>query len=40
MTLIFHPDLITNSNLGIGIEDYSSFHTKVNESLHLSDDEK
>ena len=39
-TLIFHPDLIAKSNLGNGIGDYSFFSYEVNESLHLSDDEK
>jgi AraC-like DNA-binding protein len=39
-SLMFHPDLIRKSELGKNIDNYSFFSYDVNESLHLSDDEK
>ena len=39
-TLLFHPDLIRKSDLGINIKSYRFFSYDVNEALHLSDDEK
>ncbi len=39
-TLLFHPDLIRKSQLGQNIDKYSFFSYDVNESLHISDDEK
>jgi AraC-like DNA-binding protein len=38
--LIFHPELIRNSNLGKKIHEYSFFSYEENEALHLSDEEK
>ncbi|QLC64814.1 helix-turn-helix transcriptional regulator [Flavobacterium sp. LPB0248] len=34
--LVFHPDLITGTNLGKTIKEYSFFSYEVNEALHLS----
>lgn len=39
-TLIFHPDLLRNTELGRTIKDYSFFDYDVHEALHLSEDEK
>ncbi len=39
-SIIFHPDLIRNSELGTTIDDYSFFDYEVNEALFLSDKEK
>lgn len=39
-TLLFHPDLISNSELGKLMNTYSFFSYAANEALHLSDDEK
>ena len=39
-SILFHPDLIRNSNLGQNIQDYSFFSYESNEALHLSDGEK
>lgn len=39
-TLLFHPDFIRKSELGLTIEQYSFFNYSVYEALHLSDDEK
>ena len=39
-TLLFHPDLISKSELGKIINNYSFFNYETNEALHLSDDEK
>ena len=39
-TILFHPDLIRNSNLARNINDYSFFSYEANEALHLSDIEK
>ncbi|MFT4646202.1 MAG: hypothetical protein ACI8ZX_002627, partial [Planctomycetota bacterium] len=38
--LIFHPDLIRNTNLGKQIEDYSFFDYQIFEALHLSESEE
>jgi AraC family transcriptional regulator, transcriptional activator of pobA len=38
--LVFHPDLLNNSALGVKINSYSFFHYDANEALHISDDEK
>lgn len=38
-SILFHPDLIRNSNLGRNIDDYTFFSYNVNEALHLSDKE-
>ena len=38
-TLLFHPDLIRKSELGIKIEDYSFFDYELHEALHLSEKE-
>ena len=38
-TLLFHPDLIRKSELGITIEDYSFFDYELHEALHLSEKE-
>lgn len=38
--LLFHPDLIRKSELGMKINDYSFFNYEVNEALHVSEDEK
>lgn len=38
-TLLFHPDLIRNSNLSDKMNQYSFFNYEVNEALHLSDEE-
>ncbi|MFK8102984.1 MAG: AraC family transcriptional regulator, partial [Saprospiraceae bacterium] len=38
--LIFHPDLIRKSNLSKKIREYSFFEYRVNEGLHLSENEK
>ncbi|WP_348712346.1 helix-turn-helix domain-containing protein [Tenacibaculum sp. 190524A05c] len=39
-TLLFHPDLISKSELGKIISSYSFFNYESNEALHVSDDEK
>jgi AraC-like DNA-binding protein len=39
-TILFHPDLIRNSNLGQHIDAYSFFSYESHEALHLSDREK
>ncbi len=39
-SLLFHPDLIRKSELGINIDNYNFFSYDVHEALHLSDDEK
>ena len=39
-TLLFHPDLISKSELGKIISSYSFFSYESNEALHVSDDEK
>ncbi len=39
-TILFHPDLIRQSELGRTIKQYSFFDYEANESLHLSDKEK
>ncbi|MFK7797695.1 MAG: helix-turn-helix domain-containing protein [Aureispira sp.] len=39
-TILFHPDLIRNSNLGQHIDEYSFFSYESHEALHLSDKEK
>ncbi len=38
--LVFHPDLIRQSNLGKNISNYSFFSYDVHEALHLSDKEE
>lgn len=38
--LIFHPDLIRKSNLSKKISAYSFFEYRINEGLHLSENEK
>jgi|SRR5690606_13160506 len=38
--LVFHPDLIANTDLGRKIKDYSFFSYEVNEALHLSKKER
>lgn len=38
--LLFHPDLISKSELGRNISTYNFFSYDVNEALHLSDEEK
>lgn len=38
--LFFHPDLIRNTALGKGIENYNFFSYDVHEALHLSDSEQ
>ena len=38
-SLLFHPDLIQNYNLGKIIKNYNFFSYSANEALHLSDDE-
>ena len=38
--LIFHPDLITGTQLGKSIKDYTFFSYEVNEALHLSKKER
>ena len=38
--LIFHPDLIRESELGRKIDDYTFFSYEANEALHVSNDEK
>jgi AraC-like DNA-binding protein len=38
--LVFHPDLITGTSLGKGINDYRFFSYAVNEALHLSEQER
>lgn len=38
--LFFHPDLIRNTSLGRGIEEYGFFSYDVHEALHLSDAEQ
>lgn len=38
--LHFHPDLIRNTPLGEGIDNYTFFDYDVHEALHLSDQEK
>lgn len=39
-SVVFHPDLIRRSELGKQIDEYNFFSYGVNESLHISDDEK
>lgn len=39
-TLLFHPDLLRKSDLGISIEEFSFFNYDVKEALFLSDQEK
>lgn len=39
-TLLFHPDLISKSELGKIISNYSFFSYETNEALHVSDEEK
>ena len=38
--LLFHPDLIRNTNLGLQINEYSFFNYDVFEALHLSEEEE
>ena len=38
--LIFHPDLLRNTNLGNQMDDFSFFNYEVYEALHLSEDEE
>lgn len=38
--IVFHPDLIRNTNLGKIIDSYKFFEYDVHEALHLSDDEQ
>lgn len=38
--VIFHPDLIRNTSLGVNIKNYSFFSYAANEALHLSEREK
>ena len=38
--LVFHPDLIRGTTLGMQMKEYSFFSYDVNEALHLSDSEK
>ena len=38
--ILFHPDLIKATSLGVEIKSYSFFSYKSNEALHLSDEEK
>jgi AraC-like DNA-binding protein len=39
-SILFHPDLIRNSELGNAIKNYSFFNYEVKEALHLSNKEK
>jgi AraC-like DNA-binding protein len=39
-SIIFHPDLIRQSELGKMIKEYSFFDYEINEALHISDKEK
>lgn len=39
-TLLFHPDLISKSELGKTINSYSFFNYEVSEALHVSNEEK
>lgn len=39
-SILFHPDLIRQSNLGKIMDEFSFFDYDVNEALHLSDKEK
>jgi AraC family transcriptional regulator, transcriptional activator of pobA len=39
-SLLFHPDLIRNYNLGKSIKNYGFFSYEVNEALHLSEKEE
>ncbi len=39
-TLLFHPDLVSKSELGRTISNYSFFNYETNEALHVSDEEK
>ncbi|MFC4212316.1 helix-turn-helix domain-containing protein [Pedobacter lithocola] len=39
-SLMFHPDLIVQYPLGMGIKNYGYFSYSVNEALHLSTDEE
>lgn len=38
--LLFHPDLIRKSELGMAIDDYSFFSYDITEALHISEEEK
>ena len=38
--LFFHPDLLSGTELGRQIRDYSFFNYDANEALHVSDEEK
>ena len=38
--LLFHPDLISGTNLGRQIDDYSFFSYDINEALHISERER
>ncbi len=38
--MVFHPDLINNTHLGMEIENFSFFNYEVFEALHLSEDEE
>lgn len=38
--LLFHPDLITGTNLGKQLSDYNFFSYDINEALHISEREK
>ena len=38
--LVFHPDLIRESELGRKIDNYTFFSYEANEALHISNDEK
>lgn len=37
--LLFHPDLLRNTSLEKGIREYSFFDYRVNEALHMTDEE-
>jgi AraC-like DNA-binding protein len=39
-TILFHPDLIRKSELGMKIRDYSFFDYDINHALHISEHEK
>lgn len=40
LALVFHPDLLLDTNLGKSISDYSFFSYASNEALHISEKEK